>query len=209
MRPNAASFILVLAIAWPGLVACTVLEPKADLTRFYVLRASPPALEGSETPNRTLPELRVGPGRLAAYLDATPVAVLDGPHQLRYLENHHWAEALSRGVGRTLSEALVHKLDAPHITSYPDPLPGASGYDVRYNINRFEGRLDGTVTLEVAWQLFQAPSATVIFSAHSTYEIPVEGPGRDVAAYVNRMSSAIDRWADDIASAVNSVAKDP
>jgi len=73
----------------------------------------------------------------------------------------------------------------------------------RFMINRFEGKLDGPVTLDVSWQILQQPDGRVLASKHSVYVIPA-GRG-DVASYVDRLSQALSEWAADVASAIRGV----
>jgi len=67
-------------------------------------------------------------------------------------------------------------------------------------VNRFEGKLDGPVTLDVSWQILHQPDGRVVASKHSVYVIPA-GRG-DVASYVDRLSQALSEWAADVAAAI-------
>jgi len=179
---------------------CSVLKPKADLTQFFVLR---PVSADSKLEKRTgaaLLEIRVGPGSVASYLETTPIVVANGPNRVEQLDLYHWAEPLPKGISRTLAEDLAQRLNLPHLTLYPDKPPGVSSTEVRFMINRFEGKLDGPVTLDVSWQIVQQPDNRVVSSKHSVYVIPA-GPG-DVASYVDRLSQALSKWAADVAAAI-------
>jgi len=182
---------------------CSVLKPKADLTQFFVLR---PGSADSKAESRTgdsLPGIRVGPGSVARYLESTPIVVANGPNRVEPLNLYHWAEPLPKGISRTLAEDLAQRLNLPHLTLYPDTPPGVSSTEVRFMINRFEGKLDGPVTLDVSWQILQQPDGRVVASKHSGYVIPA-GRG-DVASYVDRLSQALSEWAADVAAAIRAV----
>jgi uncharacterized lipoprotein YmbA len=193
---------LALILGAIALTGCSVLKPKPDLTQFYVLRSQSTTPRAEVQASTALPEIRVGPGRVAGYLETTPIAVQDGANRIQYLALHHWAEPLSKGISRTLGENLADVLNLSHVTLYPDPITAAAGYEVQYTIKRFEGTLDGTVTLDVSWQVFQQPEGRVVASERSVYVIP---PGHgDVAAYVDRLALGVEQWSDEIAAAIRS-----
>lgn len=196
------SALLLLSLVLAG---CSLLKPKADLTRFYVLRARPVEGAAHARTNALPMEIRVGPGSVAGHLEATPIAVEDGAHRIDYLDRHHWAGPLPQAIGRTLAADLAQRLQIPLPTLYPDPLTRESSLEVRYAVQRLEGTLDGPLTLEVSWQLFQRPSGRLVADRHFVHVIPAGGPSGDVTGYVERMSQAIDRWAEDVAAAVRSV----
>jgi uncharacterized lipoprotein YmbA len=187
-----------------ALTGCSVLKPKPDLTQFYVLRSQSTTPRAEVQASTALPEIRVGPGRVAGYLETTPIAVQDGANRIQYLDVHHWAEPLSKGLSRTLGENLARKLNVAHIILYPDPSLDASGYEVRYTVDRFEGTLAGPVTLQVSWEVVQRPSAKVIASARSLYVIPGADQAKDVTAYVDRLALSVEQWSDEIAAAIRS-----
>jgi len=203
MLPHMKLTVPIALAALAGLLitqtGCSVLKPKPDLTRFYILRT--PAATKAGTPSDTLwPAIRIGPGRIASYLDATPIAVQGGPNRIQYLDLHHWAESVAKGVRRALGEHLCQALNLKQVTLYPDPVTEGSWEEVRYTVNRMEGTLDGPVTLDVDWELVQQPSGKVLASARSVYVVP---KGRaDAAAYVQRLSEAVARWGDDLAAAI-------
>lgn len=197
--------VLAALITLSGLLAgCGILQPKADLTQFYVLRAQP-ATPAAVRDLRGLPEIYVGPGRLAGYLENNRIALHKGPNQVDYLDLSRWAEPLSKGVNRILAENLAARLKGAQIDFYPDPLPAESGYTVRYTVERFEGgSLKDSVVLAVSWQVVQRPDGAEVAAKHSVYTVPAEAGAHDVAAYVKRMSTAIARWADEVAAAIPS-----
>ena len=208
MRHSTITPTLILCSAMLGGLClfptgCSVLQPKADLTEFYVLR-SPSAVSGVRAPAGGSPlEIRVGPGNVAEYLNATPIAVEEGVNRLRYLDRHHWAEPLSKAIGRTLAGELAARLDPARVTVYPEPTAGAASLEVRYSVTRFEGQLDGPVTLEVSWRVLQMPAATVVAEHRSVYVVPPAAGKQEVGEYVERMAVAVSQWSNDIADAIH------
>lgn len=186
-----------LALSTTG---CSVLKAKSDPTRFYVLRPAP-ADSAAAGPSGAAPkEIRVGPGTIPGYLQNSPIVLEEGANRLKYLDLDHWAQPLPKSIGRTLGENLTRRLRLSAITLYPDPVTAPSSDEVRYSINRFEGTLEGPVTLDVSWQIFRRPANQVVVSKRSVYVVsPGDQPG-GVAAYVDRLSRAVGRWADDVAA---------
>ena len=194
------TFAVAVAASLAVVTGCSVLKPQADLTQFYVLR-SQPAANGASVDHASL-QIRVGPGRIASYLEKTPIAVQQGPNRVEYLDLYRWAELPSKGISRVLSENMAARLNGARLTVYPDPAPSADGYEVRYAVERFEGAVSGPVTLEVTWQLIQRQSSAVVANKRSIYTIPSQKASNEVSAYVNRLSVAVAQWADEVAAAI-------
>lgn len=211
-RPTKLPVTLSLAAAVGLLLAqagCSLLQPKADLTQFYVLRASSPDFNSAAQTPSAGPEVRVGPGSIAAYLEVTPIAVQDETNRIKYLGRHHWAEPLPQGINRVLGEHLAKHLDRSRVTLYPEPATSAANVELRYTINRFEGDLGGPVTLDVAWHIYQRPSGTVQTGKRAVYAVPAGGSPGDVAAYVDQLSRVISLWAADVAAVIPSSPAEP
>jgi len=180
---------------------CSVLKPKADNTRLYVLRAQPATATAALESKAAQPTVRVGPGRLAMYLDVTPVVVQDGPNRVKQLDVHHWAEPLPKGISRVFGETLARRLGGAQIIIYPEPA-NAAALEVRYSVNRLEGTLGGPVMLQVNWQLVDLSSGEVLRAAVTAREIAATNRTQDVSAYVEQISAVIGIWADEVAAAI-------
>jgi len=204
MKTCPLSYLFVLTPLFVAATGCSILKPRADLTRFYVLRAQPAGNDTKALPGPALAELRVGPGRIPAYLENTKIAVDAGANRVQYLDPHRWAEPLNKGLNRVLSENLASRLKIQQLTIYPDPALEASAYEVRYTVERFEGELTGTVTLVASWQVVEHSSGKRIAGSRSVYEVAAESQNHDVNAYVERLSKAVGQWADEVAAAVSS-----
>ena len=184
-----APLLAALAALLIGGAGCSVLKPKADLTQFHVLRAQSTgtAVSGAIASR----EIRVGPGGIAAYLENNRIAVEQGPNRVDYLDVYRWAEPVSKGVSRVLAENLARRVAGADLSLYPNPPLTDSGFEIRYNVERFEGTLAGPVTLEVSWQLVDRASGTAMARKRSAYTVPLQGKRTDVGAYVERLSDAL------------------
>jgi len=195
--------LFALLFLAPG---CSVLKPRPDLTRFYVLRAPKTQAQSEAPTDRPLPALRIGPGRIAGYLNATPIVTQDGRNRIRYLGLDDWAEPLSKGINRTLGENLARELNLKNVTFFPDPVSATTSWEVHYTVHQFEGTLDGPVQFDVYWELVEQPSTQVLAGNRSVYTVPPENHEPGASGYVERMSRAITLWAADVAAAANQAA---
>jgi uncharacterized lipoprotein YmbA len=185
-----------------GLAGCSFLKPKADPTQFYVLRAQSAGVDGTVSGSASFPEIRVGPGRIPAYLDNNPIAIENGPNRVEYLDVYCWAEPLSKGVSRVLAENLARTFAPINLTVHPNLPLTDSGCEIRYTVERLEGTLTGPVTLVVSWQVLQRSSGEVTAAKRSEYVVPAQGKAKVVSAYVERLSAALALWADDVAATI-------
>lgn len=203
MKLTHSMLLAAFAVLSFSLAGCSFLKPKADQTQFYVLRAQIDGTGTAPSSAATPPEIRVGPGQIAGYLDRSSIAIEKGPSRIEYLDLYRWAEPVSKGVSRILAENLAQKFNPLNVTVHPNLPLGDSGYAIRYTVERMEGTLTGPVTLDVSWQVVQRSDKTVIAGKRSSYVVPGDN-SKDVSAYVERLSTAIARWADDVAAAIPS-----
>jgi len=201
MKPIHSMILAAFAVLSFSLAGCSFLKPQADQTQFYVLRAQPAGTGAVPSSAATPPEIRVGPGQIASYLESSSIAVEKGPSRIEYLDLYRWAEPVSKGISRVLAENLAQRFDPLNVTVHPNLPLGDSGYAIRYTVERMEGTLTGPVTLDVSWQVVRRSDKTVIAGKRSSYVVP-GGNSKDVSAYVGRLSSAIARWSEDVGAAI-------
>ena len=202
MPPPPALSSLLLAFALVPLVGCSVLKPKADPTKFYVLRSQSSVSLTQAPPGQSEVAIRIGPGRFPDYLSSTPIVVADGANTVKRLDYHHWAEPLEKGVSRLLADTLSQLLNAPKVVVYPDETAGRAGYEVRYHVFKFEGPLHGPVTLEVFWEVNDREHQTTLAQRRSRYVIRPVGDPHEVEDYIGQMATAVEQWAQEIAQAI-------
>ncbi len=201
LQPVALCVLLALSLFQTG---CALLFPKADRTQFYVLRASEAGRQPVTSSRTAGIEIRIGPGSVASYLDSEAIALHQGINRIKFLNRYHWAEPLPKGIARVLDQNLKSLLGVSHTTLYPNPLPGEPGVELHYTVQRFEGTLDGPVTLDVDWHLIERPGGRAVSNKHSIYEIQPSSPAGGVEDYVERLSRALDQWSEDVAASIRS-----
>ena len=194
---------VLLAFPLVPLIGCSVLKPKVDPTKFYVLRSQPSASLTQAPPGHSEVAIRIGPWGFPDYLSSTPIMVDEGTNRVKRLDYHHWAEPLEKGVSRLLADTLSQLLNVPKVVVYPEDTAGPAGYEVRYHVFKFEGSLHGPVTLAVFWEVNDRKNQTTLVQKRSRYVIPPVGDPHEVEDYVGQMAAAVEQWAQEIAQAVS------
>lgn len=199
---NAAFRPALLAASSLLLAGCSLLEPKADLTRFYLLRPAPAAATepaADQTVHRS--SFRVGPGRVAAYLDESEIIQTEGANRVRPLALHHWAEPLAKGVERVLIEQLQARMPRAVVLPAHDPGAPQAHFQLVYDVTRLDGAQGGDVVLEATWNIRNQNASGSSPRQTSRIVVPAAGGAESVDAYVARLSEAVLRWSAEIASA--------
>ena len=96
--------------------ACSVLEPKPDSSRYFVLRPAESAPSGAPLEDLVL---GLGPVTLPDYLDRNEMLDVVGPYELRYSARNRWVEPLGTQVRRTLAENLRADLRPDAVLQHP------------------------------------------------------------------------------------------
>lgn len=192
--PFAAALLVGASLLLAG---CSAFTPQPDPTRFYVLRPVDASADAPVvSPNRQ-GTLRVGPGRIPAYLDSTPILVEDGANRVRPLAFHQWAEPLSKGLERVLIGDLRAALPGLEAVSSADPAASSAETRLSYDVTRFEGAPGRDVVLEVSWTLRSEHGQRNVPTRRFTVPAP-DNPSEEIAGYVARLSQAVALWSDAI-----------
>ena len=182
-----------------AVAACSVLEPQADHSEFYVLTSV------SEVPTNVPPApvglvVGVGPIEFPDYLDRSERVVRVGVNQVRFSDNERWAEPLERNFARVLAQNLSVLLDTGRIYVFPWFTSLAISHEVKVDVLQFDTDRDGDATLRVRWALRAESSEQVVISKESRFEQPSRGSGPEGA--VQALSEAVGQLASEIATAV-------
>jgi uncharacterized lipoprotein YmbA len=115
--PAAGAFLVAATIA-----SCSVLTPRPDPSRFFVLAPLPDA--PSPAPGNHVSSLGVGPIFLPRYLDRSEIVTRVGPNEVKPAVFDYWAGSLSHQFQTVLTQnlqTLVH----------PDRVQGYRGMQAR------------------------------------------------------------------------------
>ena len=185
---------LLLAIAILSSTGCSVFEPKPDPSRFYVLRSASAASVPATAPSENSAVLRIGPGRVATYLESTVLLTADGNNRVVPLPFHHWAEPLEQGIARVLAEELRRKLPTVSVVAAYDPAASIATAQLIYEVTRFEGAPGRDVLLETTWTLQRGNQKQV--QSPQRFTIAATSANEGVEGYVARLSQAVAQWSD-------------
>jgi len=114
-RVTGRGVVALLAMA-VTMSACSVLDPRPDSSRYFVLR---PQAVADDAPALADLVLGVGPVTVPDYLDRIEMLDLIGPYELRFSASHRWAEPLGTQLRGTLEENLAALLRPDAIVAYP------------------------------------------------------------------------------------------
>ncbi len=131
-------------------VACGVRSPKSQ---YYVLTAPRQAQNTENTDNSTdKAHIIVGPIVIPRYLDQSSMVFVDqGSAQITLSELDIWAEPIAEGFEQVLNEAINQ--NSKHVNALPDRIPVKPKAYLRVAINKFDGNLNDTCTLDAQWLL--------------------------------------------------------
>ncbi len=98
------------------------------------------------------PALVVGPVSVPDLLHNTRLATgSDGRFQLA--EQHRWAGAVDREIGRALAERLAAELATERVTLFPQLPPGGTAWQVQLEVLALDGTPGESARLDVRWTL--------------------------------------------------------
>jgi len=188
---------LLTALAW-GAGCTSVLKPKVDSTRFFVLGA-PKAPEAAEvrmfTGSVGLLAIRL-PGYLA---DRREFATRTGA-EVRYLSHWRWAEGRERAVADRLRLALADRLRGAQVQRVPWADRFRPEVVIGLDLERFEADDQGVVHFVVRWSLLDGETRALRTTGR--FSASLAGPADDPDSRVERLGQLVDQLASELANRV-------
>jgi uncharacterized lipoprotein YmbA len=178
-----AGVVLVAAFA-----ACSILEPRPDPTRFFVLSAT--ATNGApaasdETQRR--PRIGLGPVMLPGYLARPELVRRTAANELEPSRFERWGEPLESATLRVLAEDLTG-LSHASVARYPWLVSDSADVQVVVDVHRFEP-VEGARVELVADLEFRDFGKNESFARHHEITVPIAKD--DGAAVAAAMSAAL------------------
>ena len=144
------------------------------------------------------PALVVGPVSVPDLLHNTRIATgSDGRFQLA--EQHRWAGAVDREIGRALAERLAADLATERVTLFPQAPATKTAWRVQVEVLALDGLPGQWARLEVRWTLLD-PAGTGPRTRRGDYREPLTDPGH--AAWVAGQRTNLARLGADIAAVI-------
>lgn len=206
MKDNLSHLLAVctLAIFVAILCGCASSPP----SKFYQLSAtSGQAPEARDAPSQGSDVVSIGPLRIPDYLDRYQIVTRSGKNEVKLAEFDRWAGSIEDDIIRALVEDISAQLPPGRffVIRWSPLLDSqlSSSYRVEMIVIRFEGALDGAVTLKAQWGIL-GKDKSFLLRKESIIVEQVNGNGYD--AYVNAMSKAIERLSREITDSIVSKA---
>ena len=140
-----ASLLLVFLLA-----GCSSTPP----TKFYKLSSlssgqqeNPAALLGTDI------AIGVGPVDFPEFLDRPQIVTRKSQNQVEIAEFHRWASSLPGDFSRVLAKNISTLLPTDRVAVYPWDDTFSPTYQVKLNVEQFDGQLGERVFLRVIWSL--------------------------------------------------------
>jgi uncharacterized lipoprotein YmbA len=190
-------FPILIALLFP---ACVDLEPQADHSRFYILDPTPiggePEKNDAAQPYIYFPQIT-----LPSFLTTTKLAVRESGTELKFYEDHRWAEPLDDSLLRALVSHIRSGLPENWtITNYPNRRSDSKGFEVQIQVEQLEGNAAGTAHFVGQFQLYSNSDELRTrklehheyfhFTTTWQYTEPSELPGK-LSILVQQLSEAI------------------
>ena len=145
---------LVLPVLCITFTSCINLEPIDDNTRFYIIDPTPnegPAIE--KTQNNPYIYFQQIP--LPAFLSSSKLAIRHSSTELRFVEEHRWAEPLDDSLLRAMVSHIRKGLPKTwNITHFPNRKTDKEGLEIQIQVEQLEGNVAGTAHFSGQFQIF-------------------------------------------------------
>jgi uncharacterized lipoprotein YmbA len=150
----------------------------------------------------------VGPVIMPGYLDRTQIVTRSGHDRVKLATFHRWAEPLENGIARILADEIGARVPTDRVVMFPWPgiVARAIQYQVVVAVDRFDGSLDGNVTLDARWRILGKNGDELAFG-RSTITETVVGPGYD--PMVAAMSRTLVALGQELATEIRALPRAP
>jgi uncharacterized protein len=192
--------VCVLAISVTS-ASCTVLAPRADPSRFFVL--TPLADAAPSSGGERVASLGLGPIHLPRYLDRPEIVTRVGPNEVKPALFDYWGGSLRRQFETVLAQNLQTLVHADRIQLYPWYAGAAPTLVVEVDVQRFEPSSDGRVELAARWRVRKGSGLDTLRAGESTFSRPLSGGDSEAAAVA--LSGLLEDFSRELAEVILAV----
>ena len=162
---------LFLMMIFSSLTACSKLTDGNNGlagTHFYSLASLPP----SANSNKKL-YVGVGPIEIPRLINRAQIVSRKNETQINMAEFHQWGGSHKEEIIQVISDNLSSLLNTENIEQYPWKFTFKPSYQVRINIERFDGELGKNITLKARWRLIKNNKEILVKRA--VINTPIQG----------------------------------
>lgn len=138
--------------------------------------------------NRRL-SLGIGPVRIPMLLRRPQIISRVSNNELKVSEKHHWAGSLREDITQALIDNIASLSGTSNIEKFPWKRSFKPSYQVRVQIEKLDGELDGHITLKARWWLRKGNAGKDFLSKYTVLQVATKG--NDYSSYVAAQSEAI------------------
>jgi uncharacterized lipoprotein YmbA len=184
------SFVLLFLA---GCADFSVLEPKADESRFFYLDY--PGESEETLPSEDGPVIAIGPVTLARHLDQPRMVTYQADNEIQYAEYDRWAEPVDDNVSRLLIDYL-NSLPDNWQSGLQRMIGNSAEYQVGFHLVRFGILEDGSAVLQVSWWITAGKDKQFAISERT---FTSKASREDVTASVQALQAVVIDWGTVIA----------
>jgi uncharacterized lipoprotein YmbA len=192
-RRGWANWLATGAIAMAA--GCSILSPRPDPTKFYVLTAT--STGGAAATSHLV--IGLGPVKLPAYLEHAEVITRVAPNRLDLSSTDRWAEPLDDNFRRVLAADLTTLIGTDRVLPFPWDLSTKVDYKIEVNVERFERDSSGGAQLTASWIIRDGHSDRVLLTRRADF---TESAGSGMENSVASLSADLNDLSKQIATAV-------
>ena len=165
-------------------------------TRFYSLSAPLPS--SSSITNKL--SVGIGPVEIPRLLNRPQIVSRKDKTEINIAEKHQWGGSYKEELIKALTDNFSSLLKTERIEEYPWKSSFKPNYQVRIDIESFDGQVGKSVVLNARWRLVRNNKELLV--KRSVIEVPVATSGSasssSYGAYVKAQSQAISQLSQEI-----------
>ncbi len=165
-------------------------------TRFYSLSA--PLPNTSVITNKL--SIGIGPVDIPRLLNRPQIVSRKDNTEIIIAEKHQWGGSYKEELIKALTDNFSSLLKTERIEEYPWKSSFKPNYQVRINIESFDGQIGKSVVLNARWRLVKNNKELLVKRA--VIEVPISNTGSasssNYGAYVKAQSQAISRLSQEV-----------
>ena len=163
-------------------------------TRFYSLTAPLPS--SSSITNKL--SVGIGPVEIPRLLNRPQIVSRKDNTEILIAEKHQWGGSYKEELIKALTDNFSSLLKTERIEEYPWKTSFKPNYQVRIDIESFDGSVDKSVVLNARWRLVKNNKELMVKRAVIEVPVSTAGSASNYGAYVKAQSQAITRLSQEI-----------